>query len=179
MTPTAKNYGDALYELARDEGLSDELLPQLKSIRRLLQEEKDYVRLLCAANIPLSERLQVLDDAFRGRVHSYVLSFLKLLCERGHIRELPTCVDRYRARYNDEHGILEAVAVTARALRPEQRAKLAERLGGITGKKVDVHNRVDSSILGGIRLEYAGVELDGSVRQRLDGLRKSLSEIVL
>ena len=179
MTQTAKNYGDALYELCRDEGLTETVLPQIKAVCRLTEQEPEYIRLLCAPNVPMSERLQLLDEAFRGKVHSYVLSFLKLLCERGHVRELSACVDRFRARYNDERGILEAVAVTAKALRPEQREKLTQRLGALTGKTVDLRNRVDPAVLGGIRLEFAGVELDGTVRQRLDGLRKTLSDIVL
>ncbi len=179
MNQTAKNYADALYDLARDEGLAEEILPQITGAAGLLGENEAYIRLLSAPNVPKPERLQALDEAFRGRVHTYVLSFLKLLCERGHIRELRACAKRYRSRYNEDHGILEATAVTAVPLRPELREKLSGRLSELTGKKVDLRTRIDPSLLGGIRLEYDGIELDGTLRQRLEGIRKTLSETVL
>ena len=179
MTQIAKNYADALYELAVDEGLADQLLPQLDGVAGLVAGNEEYVRLLSAPNVPKPERLRALDEAFSGRVHTYLLSFLKLLCERGHIRELKACAARYRGRYNADHGILEATAVTAVPLRADLQKKLAGRLGELTGKRVDLQNRVDPSVLGGIRLEYEGTELDGTVRQRLDGLKKTLSDTVL
>ena len=179
MTQTAKNYADALYELAQSEGLEEALLPELSGVEELISRNPDYVRLLCAANVPKAERLSALDEAFSGRVHTYLLSFLKLLCERGHIRALPDCERRYRSRFNADHGILEATAVTAAPLRPELREKLTLRLADLTGKRVDLRNRVDPSVLGGIRLEYEGKSLDGTVRQRLDGISKTLSETVL
>ena len=179
MTQTAKNYADALYDLARDEALAEEILPQITGAAELLGENEAYVRLLSAPNIPKPERVAALDQAFSGRVHTYVLSFLKLLCERGHIRELPACAGRFRGRYNEDHGILEATAVTAFPLRPELREKLARRLGELTGKQVDLRTRTDPTLLGGVRLEYDGNELDGTLRQRLDGIKKTLSETVL
>lgn len=179
MTQTAKNYADALYELALDEGLTERIRKELSAVNGVFAANPDYYSLLTAPNIPRQERLEALDQAFSGRIHVYLLSFLKLLVERGHIRALKDCVLRFRSRYNQDHGILEALAVTAVALRPEQRQKLTERLGSLTGKQVDLRNRVDPSVLGGIRLEYEGKELDGTVRQRLEGLKQTLSETVL
>jgi len=179
MTHIAKNYADALYELARDEGLDEQLFGQLREIKELLEGNPDYVRLLSAPNLPKSERLSALDEAFSGRVHPYLLSFLKLLCERGHIRELKDCAVQYRRRRNADRGILDAVAITAVPLRDELREKLRVRLQALTGKQVDLQYRIDPGVLGGIRLEYDGKALDGTVRSRLSGIEKTLSETVL
>ena len=179
MTQIAKNYADALYELARDEGLDEALYKQLREIRELLDHNPDYVRLLSAPNLPKPERLAALDEAFSGRVHPYLLSFLKLLCERGHIRELKDCAVQYRRRRNADLGILDAVAITAVPLRDELREKLRARLQTLTGKQVDLQYRTDPAVLGGIRLEYDGKALDGTVRSRLIGIEKTLSETVI
>lgn len=179
MTQTAQNYADALYELAADEGLSQRLFDELELVRGLFDANGEYVRLLSAPNLPKAERLAALDGAFGGRVHPYLLSFLKLLCERGHLRELDSCALRYRRRYNADQGILEAVAVTAVPLRPELAKKLTARLSGLTGKRVSLRNRVDPAVLGGIRLEYDGQALDGTVQSRLRGIEKTLSDTIL
>ncbi len=179
MTQIAKNYADALYELARDEGLDEQIYAQLREIQALMEENPDYVRLLSAPNLPKPERLAALDEAFSGRVHPYLLHFLKLLCERGHIRELKDCAIQYRRRRNADLGILDAVAITAVPLRAELREKLRARLQALTGKQIELQYRVDSGVLGGIRLEYDGKALDGTVRSRLAGIEKTLSETVI
>ena len=179
MTQIAKNYADALYDLAKDEALEEELLPQLSWTADLFARTPDYISLLCAANISRDERLNALDEAFSGRVHPYLLSFLKLLCERRHVRELPGCARRYRNRFNEDRGILEARAVTAVPLSKELRGRLIDRLHSLTGKQIDLEERIDPDVLGGVRLEYEGKELDGTVRCHLEGLKKTLSEIVL
>lgn len=179
MTQIAKNYGDALYELAKDEGLTDRLLRELKGVRDVFHVNPDYIRLLSAPNIPKPERLEQLDEAFSASVHPYLLNFLKLLCEQGHIGELRSCYVRFRARWAQDHGVVEATAVTAFPLRAEQVERISKKLGAITGERVDVFNRVEPAVLGGIRLEFNGRQLDGTLRQRLKGIEKTLSETVL
>ena len=179
MTQIAKNYADALYELARDEGLDEQIYAQLRELQALMEENPDYVRLLSAPNLPKPERLAALDEAFSGRVHPYLLHFLKLLCERGHIRELKDCAIQYRRRRNADLGILDAVAITAVPLRAELREKLRARLQALTGKQIELQYRVDPGVLGGIRLEYDGKALDGTIRSRLAGIEKTLSETVI
>ena len=179
MNQIAKNYADALYELAQDEWVDPQISEQLWQVRELLEANPAYVGLLSSPNLSAEERLAALDEAFGGRVHPYLLNFLKLLCERGHIRELKDCAVRYRRRRNADLGILDAVAITAIPLGDELRERLRHRLQTVTGKQVDLQYRVDPQILGGIRLEYDGKALDGTVRTRLAGIEKTLSETVI
>ena len=179
MSRAAKNYADALFEVAYEEDTDALILDQFSDVRKLFDETPDYVKLLYAPNIAKAERTALLDEALSGRVHPYLLSFLKLLCENGYIYEYGYCETRYRTYFNTIHGIIAGVAITAVPLKPEQIEKLRAKLYQMTGKTVDLINRVDPSVLGGIRLEYEGVELDGTLRQRLDGIEKTLMDTVL
>lgn len=179
MTQTAKNYGGALYDLAREEGLEAELLKELQVLDGCFGLDSDYVKLLATASVSKQERRDILARDFEGKIHPYVLNFLMLLTERGYIREFHGCTEVFRHRYNEDAGILEAVAVTAIPLPPELREKLLQKLTSTTGKKIDLCERIDPSVLGGIRLEMDGQQLDGTVRHRLDDIRKILGDTVL
>ena len=87
MNRAAKNYADALFEVAHEDGVDDLVLSQFADVRKLLDENPDYVKLIFAPNIPKEERVALLDEAFSGRIHAYLLSFLKLLCEHGYFYE--------------------------------------------------------------------------------------------
>lgn len=179
MTETAKMYGGSLYDLAAEEGLEARILEELDAAAKLLQANPDYLHLLSMPNLPKKERCGLLDEAFRGQVHPYVLNFMKLLCENGTLRQLSGCARAYRVRYNQAHGILEATAVSAVALTADQTARLHARLEEITGKTVDLAVRVDPSVLGGVRLDMEGVRLDGTVKNRLASLGGSIAAATL
>lgn len=179
MTETAIHYGDALYDLALEEQQTGEYLTQLDGVWTLFSQNPDYIRLLAEPSVPKQERCRIIDEALRGRIRPYLLNFLKLLCENGLIRQTGDCLSRFRGRYNEDNGILEAVAVTAVPMPDALREKLRARLAETTGKQIDLRVKTDPSLLGGIRLETDGLQLDGTVRSRLDGLRRALSEAVL
>ena len=179
MTETAKMYGGSLYDLAAEEGLETRILGELDEVQQLLKQNPDYLRLLSTPSIPKKERCGLLDEALRGQVHLYVLNFLKILCEKGTLRELSGCARAYRIRYNQAHGILEATAVSAVPLTEQQRAALHAKLESLTGKTIDLKTKVDAKVLGGIRLDIEGTELDGTVRSRLAGLRSSIAAATL
>ena len=179
MTETAKMYGGSLYDLAAEEGLETRILGELDEVQQLLQQNPDYLRLLSTPSIPKKERCGLLDEALRGQVHLYVLNFLKILCEKGTLRELSGCARAYRLRYNQAHGILEATATSAVPMTAQQTQALHAKLEKLTGKTIDLKTKVDPGVLGGIRLDMEGTELDGTVQNRLAALRRDIASVTL
>lgn len=179
MTQVGNVYGQALYELARAEGLSDAIWQELSTLNRCFAQEPDFLRLLAAPNLSKKERCGILDSSFRGKVHPYVLNFLKILTEKGYPKHFPDCCAAYQEHYYLDHGILSVQAVTAVPLTQEQSARLTGKLEQITGKTIELRNRVEPGVLGGIRLDYDGKRLDDTVSHRLEAIRALLSDTVL
>ena len=142
-------YGGSLYDLAAEEGLETRILEELDAVADILKQDPEYLHLLSIPSIPKKERCALLDEAFRGKVHLYVLNFVKILCEKGTLRELPGCARAFRVKYNQAHGILEATAVTAVPMSADQTARLHEKLEAVTGKTIDLRTKVDAAVLGG------------------------------
>ena len=95
------------------------------------------------------------------------------------MRQFSDCCAAYRALYNDDNGILPVKAFTAVPLTAEQTAKLSEKLAGITGKKIELQNKIDPACIGGVRLDYDGKRVDDTVRHRLDAVHNLLKNTVL
>lgn len=179
MTQAANTYAQALYDLAKDEGFGKTILEELSALKSVFTENPEYTKLLSAPDLPKQERCGILDEAFRGKVHPYVLNFLKILTEKGYIRQFPLCCDAYRGFYNEDNGILVVKAVSAVPLTAAQTEKLIGKLSVITGKTIDLHCSVDAASLGGLRLSYDGKQVDGTVRNKLDSIGKMLKNTVL
>ena len=179
MTQVGNVYGEALYDLARSERLDELILGELSVLNASFAQEPGFLRLLAAPNVSKEERCQIIDNSFRDKAHPYVLNFLKILTEKGYPRHFSDCVDAYRVHYNADHGILPVKAVSAIALTEDQSARLCEKLAKITGKTIELTNRVDPDVLGGIRLDYDGKRLDDTVSHRLESIRNMLNTTVL
>ena len=179
MTEIANVYGGSLYELARDESLSKQLLDELAVLGEAFAQEPAFLRLLSSASLAKSERCQIIEDSFRSNFHPYVLNFLKILTEKGYIRHFSGCCKVYRQRYNNDNGILPVTAVTAVPLSDALRQKLTDKIATVTGKRVELTCKVDPDCLGGVRLDYDGKRLDDTVSHRLDSVRGLLKNTVL
>ena len=179
MTQIGNVYGESLYELAKEENLTAEIIGQLKVLKDCFAKEPAFVTLLSTPSLTKAERCQILDDSFRGTVAPYVLNFLKILTEKGYMRYFSDCCDSFAALYNQDNGILPVTAVTAVALSDAQAEMLTKKLADITGKHVELINRIDPSCLGGVRLDYDGQRLDDTVSHRMATIRDLLKNTVL
>lgn len=179
MTEIGNVYGRALYDLAVSESLSAQILSELKVLQESFALEPGFLKLLSVRNLSKAEQCAILADSFDGKLHPYVLNFLKILTEKGYIRHFSNCVDAYRGCYNEDNNILSVTAVTAVALSTEQTAQLKSKLETITGKSIELTNRLDPDSLGGVRLELDGKCLDDTIAHRLESVRHLLKNTVL
>ena len=176
MTHFAREYGNALFELAREEALLEEISGQLEMLCACLGEAPDYIRLLMARNVEADARIALADEAFEGRVHPYLLNFIRLLIRRGAMDRFCECADVYRMRFNECFGIAEAHVSSAVQLSREQLQALTEKLEAMSGKRVILHTHIDAQLIGGMQVELEGRRYDNSIRTRLDSLRRNLSQ---
>ena len=179
MTEAASVYGEALYALAKDENKSDLMLRQLKVLDESFAAEPDFLRLLSAPNLSKIERREILDACLKGKAEPYLLNFLKILMEKGYIRQFSNCVKVFCERYNEDHGIMPVSAVTAVPMSDSQKEKLAAKLAGITGKQIELTNTIDPACIGGVRLDYDGKRVDDTIIHRLDAVSSMLKNTIL
>lgn len=175
MTGLAREYGEGLYELARDEQLSQLIHEQLSDISELLKQQPEFIRLLCSRAIDRQTRLKVVDDTFGDHVHPYVTNFMKLLVRKEHFDAFLLCCQWFHQRFNEDSRIVEAYVTSAVALNEKELSMLRVKLAGISGRQVKLITRVDPAVIGGVRVEMDGRRYDNTIQDRLGRLRRSLT----
>ena len=64
MTETGTIYGSALYDLAAAEGLTKEILEQVKVLAESFAQEPAFLNLLNTRSMSKEERCRIIDDSF-------------------------------------------------------------------------------------------------------------------
>lgn len=174
MSRSPALFGHALYQLAKESARESTIGRDLDALQAAFSEEPKFLRLLASPNLSRREKLQILDHCFAGHTDPYVLHFLKLLTEKGYIGQFSRCRNVYRELWEADMGLLQVRAVTPVPLAPSQSDRLREKLEAITGRRVSLCNSIEPGLLGGIRLEYGGKQIDGTLFGRLQRIGKVL-----
>lgn len=168
-------YAESLFEVAVEAEKLDEIYQELTAAAGILRENPDFVRLLSSPAVTRKEKIGLIADIFDGRTDVLLSNFLKILVRNGRI----VCFDGIQAaferRYHKEKNILSVTAVTAVELSPVLREKLCRKIEGMTRKTVVLTEKVDPAVLGGVLLQYDSKEIDGTVRERLTGLKRQIA----
>lgn len=179
MTQTGRLYGGSLYDLAAEEQLTEVMMEQLQEVRQIFRENPEYLSLLSEPSLAKQERLNMIDAAFGSQAEKYLVNFLKLLCEKNLLKEFSGCCDEFTRRYNVDHNIAEAVVTSAVALNENQLGALKGKLEKMTGKKISMIQKVDPSVVAGIRVEVDGKQLDGTVQGRMAELSAKIKNVIV
>ena len=179
MADVREEYSNALFKLAKEENLTETILDDVKALSLILKENPGYVRLLSAPNIRRDERSSLADSAFAGKIHKYTLNFLKIMIDKGYFSAVTDCFDDYVALYNKENNIEVVTVFSPVELTVSQKEKLKENLALKLHKTIELIEKTDESLIGGIRLEMNGKLIDSSIKARLESIRAELNSTVL
>ena len=168
-------YARVLFELANTAGDVDAVDAGLRTVVETVQGSVELRDALADESLPAEKRRAIFRDVFSGEVAPEAVAIASLAIERGLGASLGTIADRFGAIAESERGIVVAEVTTAIPLTDALRASLTEKLAAALGRPVTLRERVDGSILGGIRINVAGRVLDGSLSSQLDAMRATLS----
>jgi F-type H+-transporting ATPase subunit delta len=105
----------------------------------------------------------------------HVVNLVRILAARDRIHLLPSILQEFVALDREARGILEARVTVARPIDDREQEEVRRRLEQLTGKTVEIHTDVDSSILGGIVVRMGDRLIDASVAGRLQRLRQEMA----
>ncbi len=176
----SKTYGDALFELAVEENRVDSLAEEIQMLTAVLDENKDFEKIMIHPEIPLEKKLQVVEDVFKGRVSDALTGFLRIVVAKGRYRELPGIFAYFIARVKEYKKIGVAVVTSAVPLTGAQKQKIERRLLDTTQyKTMEIEYKVDASKIGGLMIRIGDRVVDSTISSKLSALTASLMKISL
>jgi F-type H+-transporting ATPase subunit delta len=174
VTTSVKRYAQAVFEIALEGNKLKAWQSELKKIARLT-EDTEFMALV--ENPKLTPELKAkLAQERLGKINRLALNLAYLLIFKGKLKSAGQIVDEYEHLLDDHQGIRHAKVITAVPLDDTDKEKLRQHLETIVEKKVSLSLQVDPNILGGFVARIDDHLIDGSIRNKLDELKKSLAE---
>jgi len=171
----ARRYAKAIFAIGVEMGNFELLGREINAVAALWKASPDLRQTLENPVFKLSQKRAVLQGLMpRLAPARQVQSMALLLLERGRIAILPAVARAYEEMCDEKLGRVRALVKSAKPLDLASETEIRKALERRTGKKVIMTSAVDSTLLGGVVVHVAGMELDGSVASRLSTLKHRL-----
>lgn len=170
-----RRYASALFQIALAQQRLDAVEADLAGLDATLRTAPQFTRVLRAPTISRARKHELLDRAFADRVQPITLRLLHLLVDKRREEIVGSLHGEFQRLLADYRNQMAAEVTTAIPLDDALRRQLRGTLEQRTGKRIELRERVDPEILGGVVVRLGDTVLDGSIRAQLRRLRARLS----
>ena len=170
----ARNYAETLFELARRNESIQEYGDALGMVAGLLEDDSRFRTFVETPRIDDENKKDVIRKVFRDKAPKQVINFVLITIDKRRQTLLREISAEYLLLLDDHLGREHVEVTVARPLDDTTENVVSERLSKMLGKQAIPHIRVKPEILGGLVVRTGDMIYDGSVRRRLEGLRRRL-----
>ncbi|MBM4445266.1 MAG: ATP synthase F1 subunit delta [Chloroflexi bacterium] len=170
---SGRRHAQAVFRIALETGQVDRWQSDLELMARVLQDA-GVVSFLENPRVGQARKTELLQSALSA-VAPAALNLASLLVARNRLRMMTSLLAEYRRLAYEHKGLVEADVITAVPITEGEEARIGRDLAAITGKTVMLGVEVDPQIMGGLVVRVGDKLIDGSVRTRLQEMRRSLA----
>ena len=175
ISQAAKNYADALIEIAKSSKMTYEaLFSDLQIVNDAFKGSSELVMALENPAVDFNVKIDIVNTIFIGKISQELINFLKILVEKKRITEFPSIYAEFNNKFNQIQNIQPVTIVSAVELSKTQQENILEKLSAKLNKKVVPVWETDESIIAGLTVKIDDNVLDMSLKNRLEKLGKSL-----
>ena len=169
-------YGEALYQIAEERGVVDEVYGELRDLEDLYRGSKELSTFLNSPKVDRGEKKDLVRKVLGPQFSDLTRQFLELLVDKNREVLIPYLAGEFKEILDDLHNRIDVDVTSAVPLPEDLQDRLKGTLSRLLDKEVLLHPKIDPGILGGIVVRVEDKIIDGSVKGRLEDLRKKLLE---
>jgi F-type H+-transporting ATPase subunit delta len=174
----AERYAAALFDLADERRILDEVASDLRQLRAMVQASADLLRLIRSPILSRDEQSKGIGAlAERAGLSPLVRDFLAVVARNRRLFAVPAMIEAFLAKLAARRGEVTAEVFAAQPLSEAQLAALNEQLRRSIGSRVSVDVHVDPGLIGGLVVKLGSRMVDGSIKSKLQRLQLAMKSI--
>ncbi|MBN1779090.1 MAG: ATP synthase F1 subunit delta [Candidatus Buchananbacteria bacterium] len=117
---------------------------------------------------------QALKETKASENQTILENFVNLLAEKHILSQARQIIKDFKKYYNQQEGLIEVTVSSAEKISTAEEKQIAEEIKKTTHLKAEITNEVDPELIGGLKLEFADLVVDGSLKNSLNNLKTTL-----
>jgi F-type H+-transporting ATPase subunit delta len=170
----AEVYARSLFEVAKEHDVLDEIHEQLGEFTDALDESHDLQVFFFSPYFSSEEKKEAIGKVVDGGEEHFV-RFLELLAERHRMPVIFRIRRELDSLWAEENRLLPVTITSAVELDGKTVKKIRKEIEDQTGRRTELTTEVDPDVLGGLAVQVGNAIMDGTVRARLERLRRQVA----
>ncbi len=173
----AERYARALFEIARAIHRDHQIEEELENLSKALKNDKSLEKFFESPYLKTAEKRKFLQKIYQERREDFyeqLLDFFTVLFEKGRFTLIHEIAKSFKRIADEAQGQGVAEIHSAVALDPRHESQIVSRLEEIAGYKISIKKEIDPALVGGVVVKIKNKIIDGSVRFKIDSLKKEL-----
>jgi F-type H+-transporting ATPase subunit delta len=167
-------YAKALFELGKERNQIRNLHEDITKISVLCAKSTDFLNLLDNPILSVSQKKELFLKILKSSISELAMQFILLITEHHRDIEIPGICRNFLEMVRKDQGIMPAIVTTAGKLTQETLSQISESLEKETGKEIELLEKVNPSIIGGIILRLEDQQFDGSIATQLKKIKTAM-----
>jgi F-type H+-transporting ATPase subunit delta len=164
-------------ELATEQNLVEQYGTELSYVSSMLARENDLRTLMLSPAIDVKKKSAIMADiTTKIGLSGGMQNFIGLLTIKDRLKYISQINANYSTFADEIAGVVRAYVTSAVKLNKAQADSIQEGLEKQSGKTIDLHMKVNSSLLGGLKAEVGGRVFDGSIKTQLQRIEDTLKK---
>ncbi len=173
-TRVASRYARALFEAAKKADIISSVADDLEGVAHALLNNDGFRRFLESPLRSKADKINLVTTVFGDRVTALTLSAVRLMVEKKREGILLEVREQYLDLKRVHEGRLKVKIMSATPLESGQRDAIVKKIEGATKRTVEAEEILDPKLLAGVKVEYDGYVMDGTVQGNYEKLREQL-----
>ena len=174
----AGRYATALFELALEEKALERVEQDLNRFASALDVVEDLRRLVRSPVFTAEEQQRAIAAILdKMKIEGLTANFLKLIARNRRLYAAPDMIKAFRALLARHRGQASAEVTSALSLTEGQLRALQTALKAALHKDVQLDQKVDATLLGGLVVKVGSRMVDSSLRTKLNSLKQTMKEV--
>ncbi|MFZ5553932.1 MAG: ATP synthase F1 subunit delta [Bacteroidota bacterium] len=172
----SSRYAKSLLSLAIEQKSADAAYNDMRLIEEVCQSNRDFVLLLKSPVIKADTKIKIIDKIFSGKLTKLTSSFITIIANHRRESLLNEIAGSFVMQYKNYKNIATAEIITAYKIDDTLRKKLADLISKQENREVEIVEKVNKDLIGGIVVRINNRQYDGSVLRKINDLRKDFSK---
>ncbi|MFU8842297.1 MAG: ATP synthase F1 subunit delta [Bacteroidales bacterium] len=168
----ANRYAKALFDLAKELKVIDEVEADCRLINSICRQNHDFMMFLRSPVIKETKKMSVMKSIFETNLHTLTFRFLLIITRHKRERIIDQITEQFSVIYKKEKNILPAVLTSAVEVDSSIREKIISLLESYTKASIELTEELDERIIGGFVLDFGDMQYDASILRKIKDLRK-------
>lgn len=173
----ASRYAKSLIDLSIEMGHLEAVSEDMTLIRKTVSENRNLKVAIDSPIINADKKKKFLHEIFAGKIGEVTQKFIDILVVKNRVHLIDDVSEEFERQYRITKNIVSAEVISAVMLSDELRTKVLELVKTLDDRpNVDLVEKVDKDIIGGMIIRVEDKQLDYSVVGRLEKYRQEFSK---